>query len=110
MILLSRLVRHYWKIQGEPERVKLFPLNRGYHGVAAGIDECDRYSQFWEHGWSYDDRTLFMRIHRMKLEPEESIDSIREVIEAEGPETIAAFIAEPVQGAGGVLSSARRLF
>ena len=33
----------------------------------------------------------------------QSIASIREVIEAEGPETVAAFLAEPVQGAGGVL-------
>ncbi|GAA3325158.1 hypothetical protein GCM10020331_055890 [Ectobacillus funiculus] len=31
-----------------------------------------------------------------------SAQSLREVIEAEGPETVAAFIAEPVQGAGGV--------
>jgi adenosylmethionine-8-amino-7-oxononanoate aminotransferase len=31
-----------------------------------------------------------------------SSQSLREIIEVEGPETIAAFIAEPVQGAGGV--------
>ena len=39
----------------------------------------------------------------MKLGQTESIKSIREVIETEGPETVAAFMAEPVQGAGGVL-------
>ncbi len=31
-----------------------------------------------------------------------SIEELRKVIEQEGPETIAAFIAEPIQGAGGV--------
>src|SRR5699024_10815511 len=34
---------------------------------------------------------------------EEAINSIRTLIEEQGAETIAAFIAEPVQGSGGVL-------
>ena len=35
---------------------------------------------------------------------------LEELILAEGPETIAAFFAEPVQGAGGVLVPPRGLF
>lgn len=34
---------------------------------------------------------------------ENAIAFLRAVIEREGPETVAAFIAEPIQGAGGVL-------
>ena len=31
------------------------------------------------------------------------VDDLEKMIEAEGPETVAAFIAEPIMGAGGVI-------
>lgn len=98
-----KIVRHYWRIQGKPERNKIISLKRGYHGVAAASTNATGIPQFWEMAGKTDS-DLFVNAETPYWEgTKASIDSIREVIEAEGPETIAAFIAEPIQGAGGVL-------
>ncbi|MBE1554030.1 aminotransferase class III-fold pyridoxal phosphate-dependent enzyme [Sporosarcina limicola] len=97
-----KLVRHYWKIQGKPERNKIVSLKRGYHGVAAASTSATGIPEFWDMAGHME--SGFVHAETPYWEgTKTSIDSIREVIEAEGPETIAAFIAEPIQGAGGVL-------
>ncbi len=97
-----KLIRHYWKIKGEPERDKIIALKKGYHGVATASTSATGIPQFWEMAGL----TVPGFIHAespYERGTKPSIDSIREVIEREGRENIAAFIAEPVQGAGGVL-------
>ena len=42
-----KLVRHYWKIQGQPMRNKIISLKRGYHGVAAGATSATGIPEFW---------------------------------------------------------------
>ncbi len=97
-----KLVRHYWKIQGQPLRNKIISLKRGYHGVAAGATSATGIPEFWNMAGHM--MTGFAHAKTpYEIGTSESIESIREVIEAEGPETVAAFLAEPVQGAGGVL-------
>ncbi|RNF40352.1 aspartate aminotransferase family protein [Planococcus salinus] len=97
-----KLVRHYWRIQGQPERNKIVSLKRGYHGVAAGATSATGIPEFWDMAGQL--QSGFVHAATPYWEGTQgSIKSIREVIEAEGPETIAAFIAEPIQGAGGVL-------
>lgn len=97
-----KLVRHYWRIQGKPERKKIIALRRGYHGVAAGSTSATGIPEFWNMAG----RLMTDVYHAdppYQIGTDEAIASLRQVIEKEGPETIAAFIAEPVQGAGGVL-------
>lgn len=97
-----KLVRHYWKIQGQAERTKIISLKRGYHGVTAGATSATGIPQFWDMAGHM--LTGFAHAKTpYEIGTSASIQSIREVIEAEGPETVAAFLAEPVQGAGGVL-------
>ncbi|WP_099159758.1 aspartate aminotransferase family protein [Virgibacillus ndiopensis] len=97
-----KLVRHYWKIQGQPERRKVIALKRGYHGVAAASTSVTGIPEFWEMaGHMMTDVTHADTPYGSNTE--KAITSLRYTIEEEGPETIAAFIAEPVQGAGGVL-------
>lgn len=97
-----KLIRHYWKIQGQPERRKIISLNRGYHGVTAGATSATGIPQFWDMAGHL--LTGFAHAKTpYEIGTSESIQSIREVIEKEGPETVAAFMAEPIQGAGGVL-------
>lgn len=97
-----KLIRHYWKIQGQPERNKIISLSRGYHGVTAGATSATGIPQFWDMAGHM--LTGFAHAKTpYEIGTTASIQSIREVIEAEGPETVAAFMAEPVQGAGGVL-------
>lgn len=97
-----KLIRHYWKIQGQPERHKIISLSRGYHGVTAGATSATGIPQFWDMAGHM--LTGFAHAKTpYEIGTSESIKSIREVIEQEGPETVAAFMAEPIQGAGGVL-------
>lgn len=97
-----KLIRHYWKIQGQTERHKIISLSRGYHGVTAGATSATGIPQFWDMAGHM--LTGFAHAKTpYEIGTSESIQSIREVIEKEGPETVAAFMAEPIQGAGGVL-------
>lgn len=97
-----KLVRHYWKIQGQPERRKIVALKRGYHGVAAASTSVTGIPEFWGMaGHMMTDITHADTPYGSNTE--KAITSLRHTIEEEGSETIAAFMAEPVQGAGGVL-------
>ncbi|WP_173918641.1 aspartate aminotransferase family protein [Halobacillus sp. Marseille-Q1614] len=104
-----KLVRHYWKIQGQPGRRKIIALKRAYHGVAAASTSATGIQEFWDMaGHIMNDfvhaETSYQRTTK------EAAASLRQKIEEEGPETIAAFIAEPVQGAGGVLMPSEGYF
>jgi len=89
-----KLARHYWILRGMPEKKKIISRNRSYHGVAMGSTSATGLKPF--------------RDFTNSLAPDFyhtdnfSAEDLRQTIEAEGPETIAAFVAEPVQGAGGV--------
>ncbi len=98
---------------GRPQKKKIIARRRAYHGVTiaaaslthlpvnqTGFDlplapmlatDCPHFYRGGEPGESEDDfaRRLAQNLDRL--------------IEAEGPETVAAFIAEPVMGAGGVI-------
>ncbi|MGP4105783.1 aminotransferase family protein [Virgibacillus sp. L01] len=97
-----KLVRHYWKVQGKPDRRKIIALKRGYHGVAAASTSVTGIPEFW--GMAGHMMTDFTHAETpYGGNTEKAIASLRQVIEEEGAENIAAFLAEPVQGAGGVL-------
>lgn len=97
-----KLVRHYWKIQGNQDRRKIIALKRGYHGVAAASTSVTGIPEFW--GMAGHMMTDFTHAETpYGSNTEKAIASLRQVIEEEGPENIAAFLAEPIQGAGGVL-------
>ncbi|KZR60310.1 aspartate aminotransferase family protein [Pseudobacillus badius] len=89
-----KLVRHYWKIKGQPNKTKIISRERAYHGVAVGSTSATGIKDF--HHMTTSLAAGF--VHTESFSPE----ALRKTIEAEGADTIAAFIAEPVQGAGGV--------
>ncbi|MEK4028887.1 aspartate aminotransferase family protein [Pseudobacillus sp. FSL P4-0506] len=89
-----KLVRHYWKIKGQPNKTKIISRQRAYHGVAVGSTSATGIQDF--HHMTTSLAAGF--VHTESFSPE----ALRKTIEAEGADTIAAFIAEPVQGAGGV--------
>lgn len=89
-----KLARHYWILKGQPNRKKIISRTKSYHGVAIGATSATGLKPFRDFTNSLAPDFLHVEHH--------SLHSLRELIEKEGPDTIAAFITEPVQGAGGV--------
>ncbi|MEK8052257.1 aspartate aminotransferase family protein [Ideonella sp. DXS22W] len=107
-----RMVRRYWQVLGQPERQVIISRHNAYHGsTMAGaslggmaamheqgglpIPNITHIDQpYWvQHGQGMS-RDDFGRLAASWLE--------RKILEV-GPEKVAAFIGEPVQGAGGVI-------
>jgi adenosylmethionine-8-amino-7-oxononanoate aminotransferase len=104
-----KMARFFWKAQGRASKVKIISRIHAYHGLTLGAMSATGMAVF----------------HRMfgPLAPDflqvsapyayrwpgagdvglEAAKALEDAIVREGPETVAAFIAEPVMGAGGVL-------
>ena len=88
-----KTVRHYWKVNGKPEKKKIISRKKSYHGVAMGSTSATGLEEF--HTFT---SSIAPDFHYV----DSSIESLKATIEKEGADTIAAFISEPVQGSGGV--------
>jgi putrescine---pyruvate transaminase len=108
-----KLARQYWKLEGKAERVKFLSLKWGYHGVhfgGASINGNPRFRTAYEPlmpgcfqvETPYAYRNPWNESDPAKLASLCAADLERAII-YQDPQTIAAFVAEPVQGAGGVI-------
>ena len=104
-----KFARYYWKVKGKPEKTKFVSRIHGYHGVTMAAMSATGMAAYhkmfgplipgfvqvpapYPYRWSG------------KTEPGQgAADALEERIRAEGPDTVAAVIAEPVMGAGGVI-------
>jgi putrescine aminotransferase len=107
-----RLVRLYWRLRQHPHKIKIVALNRGYHGSSTGAASLTGLPQFHKYyepllpGVVRMARPFCYRCELGLTYPECALgcaDELEHVIEREGGETVGAFIAEPVQGVGGVV-------
>lgn len=108
---IIRLVRHYWALKGQPEKRVIIGREYGYHGstiMAASMGgmkamhEQSANEADFEHirppyGFLYQGNQTDAQF------AETSAKLLRDKIIEVGADKIAAFIAEPVQGAGGVI-------
>ena len=108
-----KLMWYYHNAIGKPERKKIIARRGGYHGTTAASGSLTGLAPFHKHF----DLPLPNILHvdaphpyRGPREGESEADYARrlareldDLIVAEGPETVAAFVAEPVPGVGGVL-------
>lgn len=110
-----KMLRSYYNAIGQPQKYKVIARERGYHGVtiaaasltgipanhggfdlpfdALGILRTDCPS-FYRNGLEGESEAEFV---------ERLANNLEQLIEKEGADTIAAFIAEPINGAGGVV-------
>jgi putrescine---pyruvate transaminase len=109
---IVRMVRHYWNALGKPDKSVIVSRRNGYHGsTVAGASLggmgfmhkqgglpipgiVHARQPFW---WGEGDDMTPEDFGRFVAE-----DTLAR-IDAIGPENIAAFIGEPIQGAGGVI-------
>lgn len=107
-----KVILHYWNLKGHPRRTKFISRTYSYHGVTmgatslTGLVSCTKPFGLPAAG--------FVRLpgpyHYMsnsELTPEEfgkkCLEETETIIRCEGPDSIAALFAEPIQGAGGVI-------
>jgi adenosylmethionine-8-amino-7-oxononanoate aminotransferase len=107
-----KLARQYWLLEGQGRKTKIISLRNGYHGLHFGGMSAGGSAHWkapyepgvpgflqvegpylYRNPWTDDEETL-SEICAGILERE---------IEHQGPDSVAAFIAEPVQGAGGLI-------
>ena len=109
---ILRMVRTYWDLMGQPKRHTIISRNNAYHGstVAAaslgGMKAMHKQSGLPIPGIVHVDQPYWFGSDQ-SLSPDEFGLKAARSIEAKilelGPEKVAAFIGEPIQGAGGVI-------
>jgi adenosylmethionine-8-amino-7-oxononanoate aminotransferase len=107
-----KTVRFYWKAMGKPGKVKIIARQQGYHGLTLQAMSATGMAAYWK---MFEPRVPgFVHIqtcypYRFQgARPGETVGQaaareLEETILREGPETVAAFIAEPIHGGGGVI-------
>jgi 4-aminobutyrate--pyruvate transaminase len=108
-----KLVHYYNNAKGRPLKKKIIARNKAYHGVTVAAASMSGIATMHQH---FDlpipgvVRVACPHLYQYGLPGEtesQFVDRLARELEdtilREGPQTVAAFIAEPVQGAGGVI-------
>jgi putrescine aminotransferase len=104
-----KTARFYWKIKGKPDKVKIISRLHAYHGVTMAAMSATGMAAY--HKMFGPLVPGFIQVaapyaYRWSGNEEAGIgaaEAVERAILAEGPDTVAAVIAEPVMGAGGVI-------
>jgi putrescine aminotransferase len=109
---MIRLARYYWQVKGEPDRNIIISRVNGYHGSTIAGASLGGMTAMHEQGgpWLPGIEHVMQPYHFQEGSDEDpkafcarAVDAIEQRILEVGPENVAAFIGEPVQGAGGVI-------
>ncbi|HTV04869.1 MAG TPA: aspartate aminotransferase family protein [Acidobacteriaceae bacterium] len=107
-----KTARYYWKTQDKPDKLKIISRIHGYHGVTLQAMSATGIAGYWK---MFEPRVPGF-LHVPTCYPYRTADAkagetpgqtaarqLEEAILREGPDTVAAFIGEPIHGAGGVI-------
>jgi len=107
-----RMVRHYWKLKGQPKRTVFISRWNAYHGSTVagvslgGMKAMHQQGNLPVPGIEHVRQPYWFNEGR-DMSPEDfglvCAKAIEDKILEVGPENVAAFIGEPLQGAGGVI-------
>lgn len=106
-----KTARYYWKLRGKPEKTKVISRQWGYHGVTLAAMSATGISGYWP---MFEPRVPgFVHIpspYPYRYAAPDGVsqgiaaaNELEQAIQREGADTVAMFLAEPVQGAGGVI-------
>jgi len=111
-----KTARYFGRRSGFPDKHKIIGRRWGYHGTTLGAMAATGISAYWNlfgpmpSGFSHIEGPYPYRFPADAAPPGDlrtagviAADWLEEAILREGPETVAAFVGEPVQAAGGVI-------
>ncbi|WP_447588157.1 aspartate aminotransferase family protein [Aquipseudomonas campi] len=109
---MLRMVRHYWALKGKPSKKVIISRKNGYHGSTVAGASLGGMTYMHEQG----DLPIPGIVHIAQpywfgeggdMSPDEfgtwAANELEKKILEVGEDNVAAFIAEPIQGAGGVI-------
>jgi putrescine---pyruvate transaminase len=106
-----KTARYYWRLKGKTDKTKVISRQWGYHGVTLAAMSATGISSYWP---MFEPRVPgFVHIpspYPYRYEAPAGVsqgiaaaNELEKAILREGPDTVGMFLAEPVQGAGGVI-------
>ncbi len=106
-----KMVRHYWATLGQPERKVIISRNNAYHGSTMAGGSLGGMGGMHSQGGMIPDIAHIEQPYHYSVAPDENRDAfgiraagwLEDKILEVGADKVAAFIGEPVQGAGGVI-------
>ena len=90
-----KTARFFWISQGKPEKIKIISREYAYHGVTMGAMNATGLASYYPYRYVSSDPS--------ETQGRAAANELEKAILREGPDSVAAFIAEPVQGAGGLI-------
>ncbi|HSP10738.1 MAG TPA: aspartate aminotransferase family protein [Candidatus Dormibacteraeota bacterium] len=104
-----KVARLYWKLRGQPDKVNIVSRLRDYHGLTYGATSATGLANFWKGfeplapGFLHAPAPGVYRYSGHGAAGAAYAQALEKVILDAGPDTVAAVVAEPVQGVGGVI-------
>jgi len=108
-----KTARFYWKARGRPDKVKIVARDHAYHGLTLQTMSATAMGRaYWD---MFEPRVPgFVHVpacypyrqqsmHAGESAGQAAARQLEEAIRREDPGTIAAFVAEPIHGAGGIV-------
>ena len=109
-----KTARFYWNLQGKSGKNKLIARQRSYHGGTLATSAMTGLPPFWKYFGPLPPEIIHaegeVKDGEQLNSDGETANWIEKTILREGPETVAAVIAEPVKGAGGVWTPSEEYF
>lgn len=108
-----KLIWYYNNVLGRPEKKKIISRWRAYHGstvMTGSLTGLELYHNAFDLPRTpilHTEAPYYFRRADATMSEEQfvqaCVDKLEAMIVAEGPDTVAAFIGEPIQGAGGII-------
>lgn len=108
---IVRMVRHFWALEGKPQKRKIIGRTYGYHGSTLMAASMGGMAGMHQQAGDLPDfhhiKPPYGFLYQGNMDEENFAETsagwLETAIQEIGAEQIAAFIAEPIQGAGGVI-------